>query len=314
MANCLLCNSEKNVLILRTRDKDPRDIKTKEIFDLVRCVNCGMVFVGNMPSKKDIAKYYGSGYYAQNNISNSIMNKIIMASRLSKIPKRNIGSILDYGCGNGDFLLKMKQNGWNVNGVEFSQEGRKISSKKLGINIMDENEFYKTNKQFDVITLWHVLEHLYEPNKTLEQLSKLLKKNGVLILSVPNIKSVQFSLFGKNTFHLDIPRHAAHYSPNTISLLLKKNGFAAKGFNHYSIEYNPFGFVQGFLNSIGCEFNFLYNILKRGYRRTVSIARFLYSFLATFILLPFLILISIPWTYFESMLGQGASFVVYAKK
>lgn len=314
MTKCPLCNSEKNVLVLRTRDKDPRDIKTNEIFNLVRCVDCGMVFVGNKPGKKNIAKYYGSGYYAQNNVSNSIMNKIIMASRINKIPKRNKGLILDYGCGNGDFLLGMKQHGWNVSGVEFSEDGRRTSSKKLGINVMDEKEFYNNKKQFDIITMWHVLEHLYEPNKTLKQLNNLLKKNGILIISVPNIKSLQFSLFRKNTFHLDIPRHVAHYSPRTISVLLRKNGFIVNGFNHYSIEYNPFGFIQGFLNSIGCEFNFLYNLLKRGYKRRVSTASFLYSFMATFILLPFLILIAIPWTYFESMLGQGASFVVYARK
>lgn len=314
MANCPLCNSKENTLLFRTKDKDPRDIIVKEIFNLVRCVDCSMVFVENMPSKKDISKYYGSGYYAQKNISNNVMNKIIMASRLSKIPKKNIRSILDYGCGNGDFLLKMKQNGLDVSGVEFSEDGRNICSKKLDAKIFDENKFYKLKDKFDVITLWHVLEHIYEPSEVLTKIREVLKEDGTLIISVPNIDSLQFKIFGRNTFHLDIPRHFVHYSPKTIRMLLEKNRFNVVGFNYYSIEYNPFGFIQSLLNSIGCEFNFLYNIIKRGYTRRVSISKFIYSFLAAFILLPFLILIAIPWTYFESMLGYGASFVVYARK
>lgn len=314
MANCPLCDSKKNVIILRTNDKDPRDINIKEIFNLVRCVDCSMVFVENMPSKNNIAKYYGSEYYAQNTISNRIMNKIIMASRLNKIPKGNIRSILDYGCGNGDFLLKMKQNGLGISGVEFSKDGRDICSKKLNAKIFDENEFYELKDKFDVVTLWHVLEHIYEPNEVLAKIRKILKEDGALIISVPNIDSLQFKIFGKNTFHLDIPRHFVHYSPKTLRMLLEKNGFNVIRFNYYSMEYNPFGFIQSLLNSIGCEFNFLYNIIKRGYKRRVGISKFIYSFFATFILLPFLILIAIPWTYFESMLGYGASFVIYARK
>ena len=207
----------------------------------------------------------------------------------------------------------MKRNGWEVRGVEFSDDARRIAGKNIGIEIINDKDTNKIKGSFDAITMWHVLEHLYEPSDTLKELRKLLKKTGLLTISVPNIKSLQFYLFGKNTFHLDIPRHVAHYSPETIKRLLEQNGFKVAGFNQYSIEYNPFGFVQSFLNSIGCEFNFLYNVLKRGYKRRISMVKFTYSLLATFILLPFLILIAIPWTYFESMIGYGASFVVYAK-
>ena len=168
-------------------------------------------------------------------------------------------------------------------------------------------------EKFDVITLWHVLEHVENPDMLLKKLKMLLDKNGLLVMSVPNIQSFQFYIFGRNTFHLDIPRHLVHYSPRTIEKLLKKSGFGIKGLNYYSIEYNPFGFIQSFLNSIGCEFNFLYNVVKRGYKRRVSPLKFIYTALATFILLPFLVLLAILATYIESFFGYGASFVVYAK-
>ena len=89
-------------------------------------------------------------------------------------------SILDYGCGNGDFLLKMKQEGWHINGVEFSEAGKKISEKKLRIKVNDEKEFNKLHKKFDVITLWHVLEHIEKPNATLKKLRKILDKNNLM--------------------------------------------------------------------------------------------------------------------------------------
>ncbi len=313
MANCPLCGSGNKGIILKTKDKDPRGLKSNKTFHLVKCMDCSLHFIDNLPKKEDIAKHYGSDYYAQKTFGNKLMNKIVMLSRLSKI-KAKKSSLLDYGCGNGDFLLKMKQEGWNVNGVEFSDAGIKISEKKLGIKIIDEKKFNRLNDKFDIITLWHVLEHIEKPNETLKKLHKILDKNGLLVISVPNMDAMQFHLFKKNTFHLDIPRHSIHYSPKSISNLLNKNGFGVIGFNHYSLEYNPFGFMQSFLNSIGCEFNFLYNLIKRGYRRRVGMFKFFYSFFATFILLPFLIPIAVPIAYIESFLGRGASFVVYAKK
>ena len=313
MTNCPMCGSGNKKSILKTKDRDPRGLKLDKTFHLVKCLDCSLCFIENMPKKEELARYYGREYYAQKNFSNKLMNKIAMLSRVSKI-KAKKGSILDYGCGNGDFLLKMKQEGWNVNGVEFSEAGRKMAENKLGIKINDEKWFNKLNKKFDVITLWHVLEHIEMPNETLKKLRKILNKNGLLAMSVPNIDAFQSNIFKKNTFHLDIPRHSVHYSPKSISRLLNTNRFKVIGFNHYSLEYNPFGLIQSFLNSIGCEFNFLYNLIKRGYKRRVGPLKFFYSFFATFILLPFLIPIAVPITYIESFLGHGASFVVYAKK
>ena len=115
---------------------------------------------------------------------------------------------------------------------------------------------------FDVITLWHSIEHITQPGAYLKEARRLLKEDGLLFLAFPNIDSLEFRLAKGDWFHLDLPRHITHFSPMTMERLLEACGLQADSVSHYSWEYNLFGALQSALNALTCEKNHLYRALK----------------------------------------------------
>lgn len=299
---CPLCSSmiSKHFLFA----KDPEN--GSKPYELVKCKKCDLVYIKDIP--KDLNKHYNINYYSkQESFISNIIKKMSFYSRYLKLPK-DVGNILDYGCGNGDFLFEMRTKGFKVYGVESSESGRILSRDKL-LKVYDENEFYKLDKKFDIITLWHVFEHVPKPKRLLIKLKESLNDNGSLIICVPNIDAFQFNLFKENTFHLDLPRHVLHYSPDTLKKMLEQNGFIVDGFNHFSSEMAPFGFTQSFLNHMGCKPNYLHNIIKRNVWKKVNIYTKIMTLFGVFIVGP----LSIPITYLESFFKKGSCFVVYAR-
>jgi predicted SAM-dependent methyltransferase len=120
----------------------------------------------------------------------------------------------------------MKELGMNVYGFEPGNFNEK-EARKYNLNIEKKDLIkYKAKKEyFDIITMNHVLEHIDNPSETVKKINLLLKRNGVLIIGVPNTNSLAYTLFGKNWHQLDVPRHLFDYSDKNLKLLLKKNGF-----------------------------------------------------------------------------------------
>lgn len=157
----------------------------------------------------------------------AIFSPIKFIVRGTNLTKGN--KLLDVGCGSGQFLYEMKELEMNVQGVEpgdFNEE----ENKKYSLNIKKSNLIdakYK-KESFDFITINHVLEHLDNPNETLNEINKILKKDGKLILAIPNTNSLAYWIFKKNWYQLDVPRHIINYSNKNIKLILEKNGFKIK--------------------------------------------------------------------------------------
>ena len=253
------------------------------------------------PSKKELEKYYSDSYYTYKYYG--LINRYFLHLRANKIPKK--GSILDVGCGEGSFLELMKKRGYECHGLETSKDGAKKAMLK-GLTV--HNNIKKIREKFDVITLWHVLEHITNPVSYLRQIRSLLKKNGCLIIAVPNFDSIQSKIGRDMWFHLAPPLHIFHYTTKTIEALLKRENFKVVKVNHFSLEYNPFGYLQTFLNLFRTkDTNILYKMLRRGSYKINA------SFI-TLLALPIFVPISILMSIIEAMLKKGGTILLYAKK
>lgn len=235
--------------------------------------------------------------------------------RLAVERHRRPGTLLDVGCGTGEFLRTMAAAGWAVSGVEPSEAAAGCAQElKVHRGGLEDAGFGPG--AFGVITLWQVLEHLPDLNGELGRIRASLKDDGVLIVSVPNIRSLQAAAGGSVWFHLDLPRHLWQFSPETLARLLDQAGFRVRALGHYSLEYGPYGWWQTLFNRIGCETNFAYRLLKRGSVGPAAggAGRRAYTIAATALLaLPFLAA-AFLLSFAESALGRGGVITAVAEK
>lgn len=181
---------------------------------------------------EDMYRFYKSNNYTPHQtVQNTLTDKIYFISRNVMLyfkyktiePYFPLKNILDYGCGNGEFLKYVSMRGMNGIGVEKSNHSQRICEKKdlkVFPTIKD-----LTNKRFDIISLWHVLEHVSNPSKTISALSSLLSNRGYFIIAVPNIQSIDSQIFKSEWAGLDVPRHIWHFTPQGLIDLFKKQGY-----------------------------------------------------------------------------------------
>ena len=275
--NCELCGSNKSTLLFHNYD---RSHCTKGIFNIVKCNNCGLLYINPRPKRQFIDEYYPDDYEPYNiNLNNfyqklneSLLNSYYKENKsllnnlksflyqliYSPIPKEYKGRILDIGCGNGIYLYNLKKHGWKVYGVEMSQRAVAFAQKKLKLkNVRHgtiENIRYP-DEYFDVITMNHVIEHLFEPKKALEEINRILKKKGLLIITTPNINSFNFKLFREFWFPLETPRHLNIFNSLTMKRLMLGAGFIIK-----KISYDISG--DSLMRSLNYKFKINFKKIK----------------------------------------------------
>jgi SAM-dependent methyltransferase len=145
----------------------------------------------------------------------------------SIIPFVGEGRLLDVGCATGVDLERFQQAGWHVTGVEMSPYAASLTRARLGCEVVDGHfdEAPIEPRQFDAVRLSHVLEHLPSPRRSLEKIHRLLRPGGLLWLEVPNAASTETRLFGRHWFQWDLPRHLYHFTPETLTRMLRETGF-----------------------------------------------------------------------------------------
>jgi SAM-dependent methyltransferase len=169
---------------------------------------------------------------------------------------------LEIGCGPGWMLQALRERGWQVAGTERTIGSAHFAAAVKGLPIFVGGlDALRPTPHFDVIILFHVLEHLADPLDTLRDCAALLKADGRLILSVPNFHSWQARLFGPRWFHLDVPRHQYHFEPRSLAETLRRAGFEAVDVSFVSFEHDPYGWIQSLLNAWGFEPNLLTRLL-----------------------------------------------------
>jgi 2-polyprenyl-3-methyl-5-hydroxy-6-metoxy-1,4-benzoquinol methylase len=209
-----------------------------ETFSIVSCADCNLMITNPRPETKDLRKYYQSeNYISHSNKTQGIIDFVYKFSRvftlrwkISLVKKFSIKkggfSILDYGCGTGDFLSQCKLSGLTISGVEPSEKARAIATQTSGADIKESLQEIKNT--FDAITLFHVLEHVPELNETLNGLMSLLEKNGTMFIAVPNHESYDAQFFKSHWAGFDVPRHLWHFSKGNMTQLLEHHGLKLK--------------------------------------------------------------------------------------
>lgn len=234
---CALCGSEEYTILLSAEDY--RYHLTDEIFQLVQCSNCRLVYLNPRPRKK-VINFYPKQYYNHNRLARAYgkLLQIMKVHKLMSIRKKR-GRMLDIGCGDGQFLYSFKARGWEIYGIDPSENAYKIAKKNLGENVFkgELEDVYFSDCFFDIIALNHVLEHIVNPNKELGQIRRILKNDGILFLSTPNIHSFQFKISREYWFALDLPRHLFLFSPKTLRMLLEKNGFKVVKISYPMLDF-----------------------------------------------------------------------------
>ncbi len=307
---CPLCGSDNPKGLFQARDPDRAQAGP---YLLARCTKCSLVFVHPPTSEEEIAAAYGTEFFSG---PREIMRKpfelgqrLLLMERIRLLRRwAPVGKLMDVGCGDGAFLSRMKKAGFEVVGVEASDmAASRARTRGINVEVGNLENLSFLDETFDVITLWQVLEHLPNPREILETCRRLLKPDGVLVVSVPNFASLQRLVFCGRWFHLDVPRHRVHFEPNTINRILKNCGFAPRHSTQLSFEYNPYGFFQSSLN-LFTKPNHLYRIL----RRREAPAKAAFATMLSFSIAPFWAPASVLLSSVESLAGYGATITIVA--
>lgn len=308
--NCDICGADEPTPLCSAACPDS---PAGDVFTAVKCGNCGLVYVTPRPEKEELSAFYRDDYYGGGADKKAGPAALALAFfcflRKNRVLKyRRSGRLLDIGCGDGTFLDSIRTKDWEVFGVETSVPGCRSCAQK-GITVRRDMAF--PDGFFDVITMWQSLEHFETPTAALREAHRVLAADGTLILSVPNIASLEYLLFGTRWFHLDLPRHLYHFSPRTITRLLEKSGFTVLKTDYHSFEYNPYSLLQTIMNTLTPEFNFFYVLAKRGRLRGKR------TFLNAAVTGLSLLLLTVPLffiSYIFAFFKRSGVIHVYAKK
>ena len=226
---CPVCNNDKIINHIICKDH----MLTGESFSITQCSNCSFLFTNPRPIAENIGKYYQSEkYISHTNKANNLINlvyKFVRKFTLSQKVKlintiSSEKSILDFGCGTGEFLLSCKKDKWKINGFEPDNNAREKANDITKINITSNFQELKQIENVSLITLWHVLEHIPELNKTFKILKSKLSNTGKFLIAVPNYQSFDAMHYREFWAAYDVPRHLYHFSMKTMQLFLNNHG------------------------------------------------------------------------------------------
>ncbi len=291
---------------------------TSKTFTLYSCEACRCLFLHPMPDSREIERFYPADYWWNARRSGglkkleSVYRKLALRDHVAFITKaagnRSV-DVLDVGCGSGTLLGLLKHRGFRVTGLDFSAEAAAIAKAENGVDVavgsLEEAHF--PAESFDVVTLFHVMEHVTNPRLVLAEVSRVLKPNGVAILQVPNIESWQFKIFGARWYGLDIPRHVIDYSRNSMLKLLADSGFVVNRIRHFNLRDNSPALVSSLFPSLDpVSRSVRHRKRNNDESRPVEWFRHL-----TYLLL---VTCAYPVVLLESACGCGATIMIEAKK
>jgi 2-polyprenyl-3-methyl-5-hydroxy-6-metoxy-1,4-benzoquinol methylase len=273
--NCPVCGSNSVQPVLSAQDHTV----SGESFPIWQCRDCSLRFTQDVPDESSIGKYYRSeNYISHTDTSKGLVNRIYKKVRkqtlknkrrlVNKITGRGKGSLLDIGSGVGAFVNEMQMHGWNVTGLEPDEKAREIAKKNFHSDLKETTELFKLRpKSFDVITLWHVLEHVHRLHPYIEQIKSLLAESGILIIAVPNYESGDAKVYKENWAAYDVPRHLYHFSPLSMETLMKAHGlkiieWRPMWYDSFYISILSSKYKKGKTNWVGAAWNGLRSNLK----------------------------------------------------
>ena len=266
---CVICGEEG---ISRKREIKDHSI-SGEVFTLATCQTCGFEFTSDAPDVNTIGPYYiDDDYISHSDKKSSIFDHLYHLARRFMLAKKvrlinrlkpDKGQLLDIGSGTGYFIHQARTNGWSVRGVEVSESAKVLCRDKFGIEAMDNDAIHQLpDSSIDIITLWHVLEHVHDLNGYWKQFQRMLNASGYLVIAVPNIQSTDAGIYGSYWAAIDVPRHLWHFRPEDIVRLAEKHQFVLKDMKGMPLDAyyvsmlserylgRPFGVFRGLMNGL----------------------------------------------------------------
>lgn len=304
---CNLCDSDDPETLFAQSDVLTGDPTPHAV---VRCRKCGLQYVNPRPSAGEIARFYPAEFVSYQfvlaasgaSLRDRLISKITRSSARQRVKElagaTKLGPdtrVLDIGCGKGVFLYVLKESyGCDVTGVDFDAEAVRYCREQLAIRTIQGGvaDLGDLTPGFDFITLWHFLEHNFDPLAALHAAYRLLGEGGRLIVEVPNVDSAENAVFGRRSYLYDLPRHLYHFSPTTLGALLERAGFEVERL-HFTCLAG--GWIGSFVNLVSGG---------RVYRR-------LREHVGAFLLLA---QIAAPFDWLSARLGRGSIMTVVARK
>lgn len=254
-SQCPVCGSRDIEQVLRAKDYTV----SGEIFAIYHCNQCTVRFTQDVPAAAEINAYYQSADYIShsdtrqgliNSLYHLVRNYTLGSKRrlAEKISGKKSGALLDIGAGTGAFAATMQQSGWKVTGLEPDDTARANAQKNYHLQLKTlDSLFALDNDSYDIITLWHVLEHVHELDAYLGKFRDLLKKDGALIVAVPNYTSGDARHYKEYWAAYDVPRHLYHFSPESVRILMDRHGFLVT-------DYRPMWFDSFYISMLSEQY------------------------------------------------------------
>lgn len=293
------------------------DYVTGDAFEVRRCRQCSQAYTWPQPPAEDLQKYYPPTYYGEAGqrrypavvewLQAGLYRR--RANRLQRLAGGSPGRVLDVGCGKGDLLHAFQLLGWQTLGIELSEASARIGREQFGLTVLSEPlaDLSLAAGSFEVITLWHVLEHAQEPEQMLTELYRLLVPGGILLVSVPDFGSAEARLCGPGWFHLDVPRHLFHFTRSRLEGLCSQIGFQWLSRWVFAPEFDLYSFIQSIQNRLGLPANLLYRLLRQRSARLPG-GRFpFWGVTLAVTTAPLLGIIGLPWILFAGWLRSGST-------
>ena len=312
--NCDLCGQDNTRVLFGKKDKLG---VTEDEFHVVECQECGLVYINPRPSPEEIGKFYPEIYSWKETLeAESVLTRGIRklektyryhllrdeVAKVRRLTERRSGRVLDIGCGTGDRLDVFRSEGFETFGVETS-DSADYAKEHLRLNVL-KGDLFSANfpdRSFDLVTLYNVLEHTHNPTRICEEIHRILKDNGFLVIQVPNRDSFQYKILGERWAAFDVPRDLYYFGAESFKSILGKAGFTVTKMDHFMNWWHPPTLVISLFPSLdprkawGEEG-------RRGSPFLQRLAWILFTLLAT------------PFTQFESSLKRGALITYYATK
>lgn len=228
ITQCPICESKASEHFMTTKDYN----YTQEEFTITQCTSCGFKYTNPIPTADKIGDYYKADNYISHTSSKKgmferlyhLVRSYTIKKKFKLVKQYTTGqSLMDIGCGTGDFLGYVKQQGWEVKGLEPSDSAREMAIQNHRLKVESTTELSRQKDvSVDAISMWHVLEHVYDLNPDFEHFKRILKKDGRLFIAVPNCSSHDALYYKEHWAAYDLPIHLYHFTPKDIQQLAEK--------------------------------------------------------------------------------------------